>query len=69
MGGITITPDESIDDIIFKEGDLLILPGADTWMERGNNKILDIVSGIIDKKVIIAAICGAPRSLWQITDY
>ncbi|ADZ08486.1 ThiJ/PfpI domain-containing protein [Methanobacterium lacus] len=63
MGGITIVPDESIDNIGFKEDDLLILPGADTWMEEENKKIMDIVSDIIDKKVIIAAICGATIAL------
>ena len=63
MGGIMITPDESIDNIRFKEDDLLILPGADTWMEEENKKIIDIVSDIIDKKVIIAAICGATFAL------
>lgn len=63
MGGITIVPDESIDNVGFKEDDLLILPGADTWMEEENKKIMDIVSDIIDKKVIIAAICGATIAL------
>ena len=63
MGGIIITPDESVDDITFKEGDLLILPGADTWLEESNNKILDIVSDLINKNVIIAAICGATIAL------
>jgi len=63
MGGITIVPDESIDNIGFKEDDLLILPGADTWMEEENKKIIDTVSGIIDKKVIVAAICGATFAL------
>jgi putative intracellular protease/amidase len=63
MGGIIITPDESIDNIRFKEDDLLILPGADTWMEEENKKIVDIVSGIINEKVIIAAICGATVAL------
>ncbi|OEC86309.1 MULTISPECIES: type 1 glutamine amidotransferase family protein [Methanobacterium] len=63
MGGITIVPDKSVDNIRFKEDDLLILPGADTWMEEENKKIIDIVSGIIDKKVIIAAICGATVAL------
>lgn len=63
MGGIIITPDESIVNIKFKEDDLLILPGADTWMQEENKKIIDIVSSIIDKKVIIAAICGATVAL------
>ena len=63
MGGIIFSPDESIDNIRFKEDDLLILPGADTWMEEENKKIIDIVSGIINEKVIIAAICGATFAL------
>lgn len=63
MGGIIITPDESIENIKFEEDDLLILPGADTWMQEENKKILDVVSNIIDKKVIIAAICGATIAL------
>jgi putative intracellular protease/amidase len=65
MGGITITPDESIDNITLQEGDLLILPGADTWLEESNNKILNLVSDVINKNVIIAAICGATMALAQ----
>ena len=63
MGGITITPDENIDNIKFEEDDLLILPGADTWTEDENKKIIDIVSSIINEKVIIAAVCGATIAL------
>ena len=63
MGGIKITPDENIDNIKFKEDDLLILPGADTWTEEENKKIIDIVSSIINEKVIIAAVCGATVAL------
>ena len=63
MGGITITPDETIDNIQFEEDDLLILPGADTWTEEENKKIIDIVSSIINEKVIIAAVCGATIAL------
>lgn len=65
MGGIVIIPDEDISDIEFKEGDLLILPGADTWMNEKNQKILNIASDLINKKVIIAAICGASIALAQ----
>ncbi len=63
MGGIDIKPDECINNINFNEGDLLILPGANTWMDANNQKIMEIVSDIIEKKVIIAAICGATIAL------
>ncbi len=65
MGGIAITPDEVIDNIKLQEGDLLILPGADTWLEDSNNKILNLVADVINKNVIIAAICGATMALAQ----
>ncbi len=63
MGGMTITPEERIDNIIFHEDDLLILPGADTWLEDANQNIGEIVSDILNKNVIIAAICGATIAL------
>lgn len=65
MGGIIITPDKDIADIEFQEHDLLILPGADTWMDENNQKILNIVAEVINKKVTVAAICGATIALAQ----
>lgn len=65
MGGISITPNESIDNIKLQKGDLLILPGADTWLEESNIKILNLVADVINTNVIIAAICGATMALAQ----
>ncbi|HEX2953098.1 MAG TPA: DJ-1/PfpI family protein [Bacillota bacterium] len=65
MGGITITPDLDIHHVKFQAGDLLVLPGADTWMDEKNKNILDIVSDVINKKVIVAAICAATAALAQ----
>ncbi|HNY10663.1 MAG TPA: DJ-1/PfpI family protein, partial [Candidatus Wallbacteria bacterium] len=58
-----IKPDEIIDNINFQAGDLLILPGAETWQDGNNHKIMEIVSRLIGEKVIIAAICGATIAL------
>lgn len=63
MGGIIMTPDADVDDIIFNGGDLLILPGADTWLDKSSSKIVDIVSDVVNRGVIIAAICGATMAL------
>lgn len=63
MGGITINPEKCIDAVDFREGDMLILPGADTWMERANRKVMDIVPGILAGGVTVAAICGATMAL------
>ena len=65
MGGMIISPDNDIRDVEFQEGDLLILPGADTWMDNKNKKILEIVSSVINQNVIVAAICGATAALAQ----
>jgi len=63
MGGLSIVPEERVDNIKFNEGDILILPGANTWMDKDNQRIIDIVSEIINKKVIVAAICGGTIAL------
>ena len=63
MGGIVITPDESIDNVEFQKGDLLILPGGDTWMNEENKKVIKLVPDLLEKGVIVAAICGATVAL------
>lgn len=63
MGGIVITPDTSLDDVVFNEGDTLILPGSDEWMNIDNKPIMDTVSKLMDKETVIAAICGATVAL------
>ena len=66
MGGMIITPDKAASDIKFQEGDLLLLPGADTWMNEDNRQILDIVPDLLKKNVTVAAICGATAGLARI---
>lgn len=63
MGGMSINVDLKLSDIEFSEGDLLILPGADTWMEDEHNSVIGIVEKLIDRAVIVAAICGATVAL------
>ncbi len=63
MGGFEILPDELIENIKFQKDDILILPGADTWMDAVNDKTLEIVKELLNKNVIVAAICGATMAL------
>jgi putative intracellular protease/amidase len=61
MGGIEISPDIDVDNMNVKNGDLIILPGADTWQNGNNQKIIDKIKGNSD--IIVAAICGATTAL------
>jgi putative intracellular protease/amidase len=63
MGGMSITPDLDIESVDFKEGDILLLPGADTWFEEEQRKIIDMVAALLERKVVVAAICGATAAL------
>jgi putative intracellular protease/amidase len=50
-----------VDNIDIKNGDLIVLPGADTWLNGSNQKIIDKIKG--NKEIIIAGICGATMAL------
>lgn len=63
MGGMSINIDKKLSDVKFSEGDLLILPGADTWMQEEHNKVIELVAELIDRGVVVAAICGATIAL------
>ena len=65
MGGMQLTPEKSIEDVDFSEGDLLILPGADTWSDARHGKVMEMVPKLLDSGVIVAAICGATVALAQ----
>jgi len=61
MGGIEISPDIDVDNMNVKNGDLVILPGADTWQNGNNQKIIERIKG--NSNIIVAAICGATAAL------
>jgi len=61
MGGIEIIPDIDADNMDIKNGDLIVLPGADTWQNGNNQKIIDKINGNTD--ITICAICGATAAL------
>ena len=63
MGGMGINVDLKLSEVEFSEGDLLILPGADTWMEEQHNSVIEMVGNLIGRGVVVAAICGATVAL------
>lgn len=63
MGGLTINPDMSIDQITFEADDVLILPGADTWLDGTHQKILGLIPHLLKQNTTVAAVCGATLAL------
>lgn len=63
MGGLTIVPDCTIDEIELSEKTVLLLPGADTWAEAQNAQIIQKASALLSKGGTVCAICGATVAL------
>ena len=61
--GITVFPDLSLDEVNMDEIGALVLIGADTWMEKEQRSILDLAAKLMEKNVLVAAICGATLGL------
>jgi putative intracellular protease/amidase len=59
MGGMEITPDIDVQKIKMNKSDLLILPGADAWLNGNNDEILNFLKENIEKDITVSAICGA----------
>ena len=63
MGGLTIIPDCTIDEIEMTEKTVLILPGADTWSDAENAQIIQKASVLLSEGGSVCAICGATVAL------
>ena len=63
MGGLTVTPDCLVDDISIDEKTVLIFPGADTWNDESNNKVLEKAVEVLGANGTVCAICGATVAL------
>jgi putative intracellular protease/amidase len=63
MGGISIIPDITINEMDIQRNDILILPGANTWLNSDNDEILETAKKRIENDLLVAAICGATIGL------
>lgn len=63
MGGMAITPDCTIDDIIVNESSVLLLPGADTWSDPKHGTIIEKANELLSIGGMVGAICGATVAL------
>jgi len=63
MGGIHMAPDVVISEIRPVKGDLLLLPGADTWLLPEQEPVIAKVRKVLESKATVGAICGATLGL------
>lgn len=63
MGGLKVLPDITVDECNLKSKDLLILPGGETWISKGNELVLSKAKEALEEGCIVAAICGATLAL------
>ena len=63
MGGLSIMPDCTADEVEVAPGNFLILPGSNTWDRESNKVILQKAREFIERGYGVAAICGATVAL------
>lgn len=63
MGGLQLKPDLLVADIHPGEGDLLLLPGADTWLDPAQAPVMAKVREVLRSDAVVGAICGATMAL------
>lgn len=63
MGGLHLTPDLLIADIRPDAGDLLLLPGATTWLDPAQAPAIAKAREVLEGDAVVAAICGATFGL------
>ena len=66
MGGLTIVPDETLEDIEVKKENMIILPGSNQWNASEHDKILEVALRFRECGGCICAICGATVALANI---
>ena len=59
MGGLTVTPEITLEGINPGGAAIFILPGGTMWEQPGRQNVLDVLGRLHAAHVPIAAICGA----------
>lgn len=62
IGGLTLVPGVTLDDVDPTESAMLVMPGAQSW-EDGNVEFVDAARRWADAGVPVAGICGATLGL------
>lgn len=63
MGGLTVVPDCTLDEMVVDEGNVLLLPGADTWSDPKHGTVIGKAGEFLAAGAAVGAICGATVAL------
>lgn len=63
MGGLTVVPDCTVDEISVSKDNMLVLVGSNTWNNAQHSKILEKAKKFLSIEAPLAAICGATVAL------
>jgi putative intracellular protease/amidase len=63
MGGLRVTPDHGLSEVDPTTIDALILPGGLFWQSLESRPLSDLVLGLLERRVFVAAICAATAFL------
>ncbi|EYF01047.1 type 1 glutamine amidotransferase family protein [Chondromyces apiculatus] len=63
MGGVTMTPDLTLDEVRAEDSAMLILPGGAVWDGEGIPAAVEKARALLAAGVPVAAICGATAGL------
>ena len=63
MGGLQVISNYKLSDIDYENMAMFILPGGDAWERKELREIIPIIQLLVQKKIPIAAICGATTLL------
>lgn len=67
IGGLTIVPDCTLEEIDDENAAALILPGAESWGNGEHNAILEKSLIYIEKGILVGALCGATLALAELS--
>jgi putative intracellular protease/amidase len=63
VGGLTIIPDLSLNELDLSDAAMIILPGGTAWEEKKYREIIPVLDDYINQEGKIAAICSATTLL------
>lgn len=67
IGGLKVTPDAALGDVVISDIQGLVLIGSDGWVDPAKNqKVLALAGQLLNQGTLLAAICAATVALGRV---